>query len=303
VAQTAAEKRALLWSLLGRLPDRNVPVRGQVLTERRTEHYLLQELLLELNGFEPVPAWFATPTSGTGPFPAVLYHHAHAGDYAHGKTELIEGRRELRQPPYAEELTRQGYAVLAIDHWNFGARHKRTESSLFKEMLWCGQVLWGMMIFDAVRALDCLASHPAVDPTRIATMGMSMGSTLSWWVAALDERVKVCIDLCCLTDFDELILENGLDRHGLYYYVPDLLNHFSTSTINELISPRPHFSLAGTMDDLTPAAGLDRVDAHLRQVYGAAGAHDAWLLKRYGCAHEEIPEMRRDILAWLDAWL
>ena len=25
---------------------------------------------------------------------------------------------------------------------------------------------------------------------------------MAWWLAALDTRIKVCVDLCCLTDFD-----------------------------------------------------------------------------------------------------
>jgi len=54
-----------------------------------------------------------------------------------------------------------------------------------------------------------------------------------------------CMDVCCLTDFDELIKTNGLKGHGIFYYVPSLLKHFQTAQINELIVPRPHLSLNG----------------------------------------------------------
>jgi esterase/lipase len=125
--------------------------------------------------------------------------------------------------------------------WAFGKRAGRSEQDIFKDMLWKGQVMWGMMVYDNLRALDYLESRDDVDMKRVATMGMSMGSTMAWWLAALDERIKVCVDLCCLTDFDELIKENGLSLHGIYYYVPDLRTHFTTSQINALIAPRPHF--------------------------------------------------------------
>ena len=49
---------------------------------------------------------------------------------------------------------------------------------------------------------------------------MSMGSTMAWWLAALDERVKVTVDICCLTDFQALIAQKDLSAHGIYYYVP-----------------------------------------------------------------------------------
>ena len=66
--------------------------------------------------------------------------------------------------------------------------------------------------------------------------------------AALDERVKVCVDICCLTDFQALIETRGLDGHGIYYYVPGLLKHFTTAQINALICPRALQIQAGNKD-------------------------------------------------------
>ena len=168
-------------------------------------------------------------------------------------------------------------------------------------MLWEGRVLWGMMVFDSLRALDWLVTRPDVDPSRVATLGMSMGSTAAWWVAALDERVNVTVDINCLTDFQALIAHHGLKLHGIYYYVPDLLNHFTTSQINALIAPRAHLGLAGLRDDLTPQDGLDRIDRDLKSVYAALGHPERWKLLRYDVAHQETPEGRQEALAFLRA--
>ncbi|MCB0066526.1 MAG: alpha/beta hydrolase, partial [Caldilineaceae bacterium] len=146
-------------------------------------------------------------------------------------------------------------------------------------------------------------ARPDVDAARIATLGLSLGSTMAWWVAALDERIRVCIDLCCLTDYDALIESQGLDGHGIYYYVPSLLKHFSAGQINALIAPRPHLGLAGNHDPLTPRAGLDRIDAELRRVYAEQGAAEAWQMKRYEIGHFETAEMRAEVLAFLKQWL
>jgi predicted acyl esterase len=150
----------------------------------------------------------------------VLYHHAHGAKWEIGKEELIRPRSSLATPPYAKALTGQGYCVLCADTWNFGERRGRTESELFKEMILHGQVLWGMMVYDSLRAVDYLATRPEVDMSRLATLGMSMGSTMAWWLAALEERIKVTVDICCLTDLEELIRTRGLDGHGIYYFVP-----------------------------------------------------------------------------------
>jgi hypothetical protein len=117
-------------------------------------------------------------------------------------------------------------------------------------------------------------------------------------VAALDPRLKVAVDICCLTDWHTLVEVGGLKGHGIYYYVPDLLNHFTTAQLNALIAPRAHLSLAGNLDPLTPVAGLDKVDAELKQVYAAAGKPEHWKLLRYDVGHQETPEMREQIRQW-----
>lgn len=302
-APSSTARRELLWSLLGDLPDTSRPVTFEKVAVQETPTYILEKLVLDLNGLEPVPAFFTRPLNGTRPAPVVLYSHAHFGSYDMGKKEFIQGRSAFQDPPYAEALARAGYAGLCIDSWAFGERRGRTESTIFKHMLWHGQVMWGMMVFDSIRALDYLVSRPDVDGSRIGAMGLSMGSTMSWWVAALDERVKVCVDLCCLTDFEELIAINGLDSHGVYYYVPSLLKHFSTASINSLIAPRPHLAVAGIYDGLTPPRGLDRVDEALKKTYAEAGAPEAWKLSKYDIGHFETAAMRAEIMKWLAKWL
>ena len=170
-------------------------------------------------------------------------------------------------------------------------------------MLWRGQVLWGKMVYDSVRAVDYLVSRPEVDATRLATVGLSLGSTMAWWLAALDERIQVCVDICCLTDFEELIKARDLDGHGIYYYVPGLLKHFDTAGINALIAPRAHLALAGNYDQQTPPAGLDKVDAAQRQVYAEQGVPERWRMLRYDTGHFETAHGRKAIIDFLQRWL
>lgn len=299
----AAQRRAELWGLLGDLPQRDRPISARVVGRSQRDGYELERLVLDLNGLESVPAYFVKPVGAAGRLPVVLYNHFHGGRYELGKEELIEHREVRGSPPYAVELTSRGWAALCIDHWCFGERQGLGENDRFKLMLWQGRVLWGMMVYDSVRALDYLCGRDDVDGGRIATMGLSMGSTMAWWLAAVDERVKVCVDICCLTDFQALIDTQHLAGHSVYYYVPSLLKHFTTAQINALIAPRPHLALAGEYDKLTPPQGLDRIDAELRQVYAQAGAAEAWKLLRYEVLHMETAEMRAEALAWLERWL
>ncbi len=296
--------RELLYRLLGDLPERDRDVSAETISVETREGCVVETLLLDLNGTEAVPAVLARPSGARDPAPVILYSHAHGNDYDLGKRELVDGRDVLQEPPYASALTGIGCSVLAIDHRNFGARRERdlpprTESALFKEMLWEGKVLFGHMVYDNLKALDYLISRADVDPARIGALGMSMGSTLSWWTAALDERIAAVVDICCLTDFHSLIEQRGLDGHGIYYYVPGLLKHFSTAAIQKLICPRPHLSLAGDLDPLTPSAGLTAIDREVSEEYRARGAASAWRLERYPVGHVETVAMRQEVLAFL----
>ena len=100
-----------------------------------------------------------------------------------------------------------------------------------------------MMVYDSLRAMDYLVSRDDVGAKRIGTVGLSKGSAI-----AVDERVKVTVNLCCLTDWHALIEAKNLKGHGIYYYVPGLLKHFTTSRMNALIAPR-----------LNPESRMDRL--------------------------------------------
>ena len=301
-----AERRALLWSLLGDLPEKTPP-KATLKKVEQHDGFTLEHLDLELNGVETVPALLLIPEKRAEKAPGLMYHHWHGGDYFVGKQELLAGTSAMQA--YAPVYAEKGIVALAIDSWCFGERAPYPENGgngegdTFKKMLWYGQVLFGMMLFDEWQALNYLCTRREVDPSRIGSFGISMGSTKSWWLAALDERITCCMDLCCLTDFEALIEKQGLARHGIYYYVPSLLKHFQTHGINELIVPRPRLSLNGRFDGLTPPEGVERVRDHLLPLYAQYGNSADCHIELFDCKHEELPEMRELILAWLDNYL
>jgi hypothetical protein len=246
------------------------------------------------------------PEKRREPAPGLLYIHAHGDTYDLGKEELLHGRDVL--PAYAPVCAAKGFVTLAIDSWCFSGRQHggggaRGEADTFKEMLWRGQVLFGMMMFDEHQALTYLSCRPEVNSGNLAAFGISMGATKAWWLAALDPRVQLCVDLCCLTDYEELIRIGNLSGHGIYYYVPGLRKHFETAGINSLIAPRPRLSLNGRHDRLTPPAGVNKIAARLAEVYARFGRQHDCHVKLFDCGHEETPAMRQLVLEWFDRYL
>ncbi|GIP27766.1 putative hydrolase YtaP [Paenibacillus sp. J23TS9] len=280
-----------LKKLLGEQPE-DSPISAELLKREEYDGYLLESLLLDLNGIERVPAYFAKPQSGTGPFPLVVFNHSHGGNYTNGRKEMLHGSSYLQQPSFAKVLTDMGYAVCCIDMWGFNERGGKTESELVKEMLWQGQVMWGMMLYDNRRMVDYMCSRDDIDASRIATLGMSMGGLMAWWLAALDARIQVTIDICGQVDAHTLIAKRGLDHHGFYSYVPGLLKHFTTLDIQARIAPRPRMSLVGRSDRMCPIDGVKHLADGLHEAYQAAGKTEHWQPVIATGGHMETLEMR-----------
>jgi dienelactone hydrolase len=300
------KRRKELWGLLGDLPWKHSPDPARLVSREEHEGYTLERLVLDLNGVEDVPALLLIPKKRAPRAPGLLYVHWHGGMYELGKEQLLRG--VTAQPAYAPVCAEKGIVTLAIDSWCFGERKheangRQGEEDTFKLMLWQGRVLWGMMMFDEFRALSYLASRLEVDPERLGAFGMSMGATKAWWLAALSPQVKLTIDVCCLTDYQSLIAAHGLSGHGVYYFVPSLLKHFDTFQINQLGVPRAHLSVNGRNDPLTPPAGVQKVRDLLLPLYQRYGRTQDCLIELFNCAHQELPEMREQILAWMDHYL
>lgn len=292
----------MLFQLLGDLPTEGV-TNVQLLEEKMEDGYRLQTVLLELDHTERVSVSIALPAKQEGPYPLVMFNHSHGGNYANGRNELVRSSTYLQQPSFAQTLTSIGYAVCCMDMRGFNERSGKSESELVKEMLWQGKVLWGMMLYDTRCLLDYMLTRSDIDARRVATMGMSMGGLMSWWLAALDERINVVVDICGQVDAHTLINKRGLDHHGFYYYVPSLLKHFTTLEIQNRIVPRPRLSLTGQHDRLCPAEGVQLLKEGLEQAYSAAGYPDHFQTIETTGGHMETVEMRTAWKQFLQQYL
>lgn len=293
-----ATQRARLLALLGDLPIRAAPRPGTMRNREDQGNAIVEDWRLDLNGALDVPATVVMPHRA--PRAVILYCHAHGNNFAVGRSELLHGRPALSQPPYGDALPEHGFAAVAIDHLGFGERAAFSERILNKRLLWEGRTLWGARVADTLAVYDWIRAQDRFAQLPIITLGVSMGSTMACWAAALEPGIAACVDLCCLAEFDSLVETGADDLHGEYWFVPGLRKHFTAASINALIAPRPHLSCAGRDDPLTPPAGLAAIDAVLSRVYAAASAPAAWRQRVFACGHVETPEMRREVLTFLD---
>lgn len=268
--------------------------------EEHVEDYVVEHLRLRV-GEEEVRGILTKPRGVTGRLPAILYGHSHGGGYAIGARELLDGREYL-VGPLGPVFARAGYVTLCIDMPIFGERATVSESFAAKALLWHGKSLFGQMLSDHAAALTYLESRGDVDPARIGAFGLSMGCVLSYWLAALDDRIAAVAHLCCFADFRTMIELGAHDGHGIYLTVPGLLREADGGTIAALIAPRPQLICVGEADHLSPPLAVERAWAELEPAY--AGVEDRLeKVSEPGVGHQETPRMREAVLAFFGRWL
>src|SRR6185503_10547583 len=99
-------RRQELRSLLGPLPEVTGPPPARLVAREERDGYVLEKLVLDLNGVEDVPAYLALPRSPAAtPVPVVLYNHSHGRNFELGKNELFCRGAARPERPYGEQLT------------------------------------------------------------------------------------------------------------------------------------------------------------------------------------------------------
>jgi len=301
--------RSQLWTLLGRLPPRPKIPDVKIVSQEDRVGFRVEKFTFDNGAGSTVPGYILLPKNPGGKAPAILFCHWHGGEYDIGKEELFQARHTPEAP--GPRLAQRGFVVLGVDAYCFGERNGKGpggpnetggdgEQSASKFNLWVGRTLWGMILRDDLMALDYLASRPEVEPTRIGVTGISMGATRSWWLMALDERIKTGVAVACLTRYQDLIQHEALKAHGIYYFVPGLLTHFDSEAIVALIAPRPVLFMTGSEDIGSPVDGIHAIESAVRPVYKLYGKEEDFQSRIYeGLGHVYTPEMWQRTLAWL----
>ncbi|MEM6460940.1 MAG: alpha/beta fold hydrolase [Pseudomonadota bacterium] len=288
-----------IWELLG-MRGGAPKLKGFRIRDKQAESGFVQEEIEIETRTGVVPATLMRPLESGRRYPAILYCHAHGKRYDIGRAELATGRPALHAP-FGPDLVARGFAVLCADMPGFGSRqHEGGENALAKAALWNGTTLMGAMLADLSACLDYLTSRQDVDPARISTLGISMGATHAYWLAALDQRISGVAHLCAFANMQPLIESGAHDLHGPYMTVPGLLQRCDMADIAAMIAPRPQFVAYGCLDPLTPAAAIEPALATLHGAYQRAGAPDELTVQRsINTGHVETPEMREAVLRFL----
>ncbi len=176
--------------------------------------FTLQNILFESMPGVYVVGHLALPSGGAAkpPYPVVLMPlgHSNAG---------------ILNPRYAAHFAmaaRAGFAAFAWDPVSQGERRQAMDpkndytGNCSVEHTRLGARGWlvgwnfaRFLVWDGMRAIDWLETRKDVDCSRLGVMGTSGGGTMSAYLQALDNRVKVAFPNCFVSSVREVFAERG----------------------------------------------------------------------------------------------
>ncbi len=267
--------RAKLLELIGGLPDKRGPVPVKQFGSLSGDGFRVEKIAYEsLPGFH-VTADVYVPTSGAGPFPAVIITPGH------------EASGKLAQYNWGANLARAGVLALAVDPLGQGERLQNFDAELGESKVGQGTGEHGMAGFstlligdhvaryfinDGVRGIDYLSARKDVDAARIGAFGCSGGGTATAYLAAMDQRIKVAATACYITSMQELLPATG--NQEAEQSIPNFIaDGFDFGDWVEMAAPIP-YAIVSTEDDMFPFAGARQTFEEVKRIYGLYKAAD-----------------------------
>src|SRR5262245_59314300 len=305
--------RGTCCGLVGGMPERT-PLNPRTVGSFDRAGYRLEKVVYESQPGFHVAANLYIPTAGQPPYPGVLFQMGHSPN----------GKAYGPYQQCCQGLARLGYVVLAFDPMGQGERTYYPGSSPSRSRLGADEehtypgrqmILKGitstrLQTWDSMRSLDYLASHPLVDPHRLASTGQSGGGTTTMLLAAVDDRLAAAAPCCGNTenvacanfippgatdDAEQDLIASGpvgFDRW-------DLLYPLAPRPLLVLVSERDFF---GTYSPNYIASGTEEF-RRLRAVYETLGHADRLAWHGSPLPHGLSYEMRLRIYSWLGRWL
>jgi dienelactone hydrolase len=296
------EYRRQLFEMLGLWP---MPARTD-LHPTITGRIESDEFSVERVYFQSMPHLYVTanlyiPKGLTKSAPAILYVCGHAKVKANG---VSLGNKTFYQR-HAEWFARNGYVCLIIDSLEMGEIEGIHHGTYSLGMWWWhdrGYTPAGVEAWNGIRALDYLCSRKEVDPNRIGMTGRSGGGAYTWYVAALDERVKVACPVAGITDLQNHIVDGAIEGHCDCMFM-DNTYRWDFPQVAALVSPRPLLICNSDKDTLFPLDGVYRLHEQVRRIYALQGAEKNLGLLITEGPHQDTQDLQVPVFRWFNRFL
>jgi len=244
---------------------------------------------------------FYRPVKQDTPLPAVLYVCGHA----RVKSDGVSLGNKTNYQHHGAWFARNGYVCLTIDTIQLGEIEGIHHGTYREKMWWWnnrGYTPAGVEAWNCVRALDYLQSRDEVAADRIGVTGRSGGGAYSWWIAAIDERVKVAVPVAGITSLKNHVVDGCVEGHCDCMYMVNTYR-WDYPMVAALVAPRPLLISNTDKDRIFPLDGVVDVYNRTKKIYELYGATDKFGLHITEGPHKDTQELRVHAFRWLNRYL
>ena len=293
--------KTALSEIVGPFPDKT-PLNPRVLDVVQKDGYRIEKLL-----YESMPGFFVTgclfiPETGGRKSPAILNVIGH-------NQEAF--RNELYQIVYLN-LVKKGFVVLAIDPIGQGEKvqyydpkigfssigYTVIEHCYFGNQCFLAGVSPGRYFaWDGIRGIDYLQTRAEVDPDRIGVTGFSGGGTVTSFIGALDERVKVAVP-CSWSTASRRQTETKGAQDAESIFVRGLAEGITFEDLIEVRAPKPTLMTFTSRDEYLSIQGAREAYQEIRKAYRALGREENVAFVEDDDKHWMTPSIRSAIYAF-----
>ncbi|MBI4324403.1 MAG: prolyl oligopeptidase family serine peptidase [Chloroflexi bacterium] len=269
----------------------------------KVEHELFT---VEKLHFQSMPGLYVTanlylPKSLPKPAPAILYVCGHGPVIKNG---ISYGNKTAYQH-HGAWFARNGYVCLVLDTVQLGEIQGLHHGTYREGMWWWnarGYSSAGAEAWNCIRALDYLESRPEVDATRLGVTGRSGGGAYSWWVTALDDRIKAAAPVAGITDLQNHVVDGTVEGHCDCMFMVNTYG-WDYPLVAALAAPRPLLICNSDKDSIFPLDGVVRLHAKVAGIYKLLGASTNLGLLITEGPHKDTQDLQLPVFRWFNRHL
>lgn len=296
------EMKEELLEMFGLSP---IPKRGDLkITFTGSETH--EDIVVHKLHFQSLPGLYVTgnlymPQKVEGKLPGVLYVCGHG----QVKIKGVSYGNKVHYQHHGAWFAKNGYVCLVIDSLQLGEIEGIHHGTHRYDMWWWlnrGYSPAGVEALNCIRALDVLQSIDDVDKERLGVTGRSGGGAYSWFVAALDERVKAAVPVAGITDLEDHVVHDCVEGHCDCMFFHNTYA-WDYPMLAAMVAPRALLISNTDKDSIFPLRGVIHTHKLVKHIYGLYDAEKKLGLHIVDGPHSDTQKLRIHAFTWMNRFL
>lgn len=263
-------------------------------------------IVVEKIHFQSRPGLYVTanlyrPAKVDGKLPAVLYVCGHG----RVKKDGISYGNKTHYQHHGAWFARNGFVCLTLDSLQLGeieGKHRGPYDDSGQWWVNRGYTPAGVEAWNCVRAIDLLQSRDDVNADKIGVTGRSGGGAYSWYIAAIDDRIKAAVPVAGITDLEDHVVEGVVSGHCDCMYWVNTYG-FDYTLLPAMVAPRALMIANTDADPIFPLEGVQRTHLAARKIYQLYDKAPNLALTIIPGGHADTQPLRIPAFYWLQKHL